>query len=119
MNVADCGNSLASRYTDVVRRVSFAVISILTAIGISLVLSTFGTHGPLGAFSVYAGFPGGFVNWKANHGHISYLLITIVNAVFYLGVFELIAVVIQRRSGSHPPLKGTGAAPDDKRASYG
>jgi hypothetical protein len=73
------------------------VAAIVVAVGISLILATFGAHGLLGSIAVYAGFPGGFVNWKANPGQVSYVVITAVNTAVYLGLFEALGLLIGRR----------------------
>jgi hypothetical protein len=63
-------------------------ISILAAILISLLLSTFGAHGVLGWIAVYIGYVGGVANWKLNPGRVSYTFIAVVNAVVYFLILE-------------------------------
>jgi len=70
------------------KHVAYLAASILGALGVSLILATFGAHGLLGFLAVYAGYPGGFVNWKANPGHMSYFLISAVNAAVYFSVWR-------------------------------
>ena len=79
------------------KHISYLVASVIVALGVSLVLSIFGAHGLLGAFAVYAGYCGGFVNWHTNPGRISYVLITAVNASVYWCALEIVGVLIGRR----------------------
>lgn len=77
------------------RHVTYLGISILAALAVSLLLSVYGAHGLSGAFALYAGYCGGFVNWKLNQGRVSYALITGVNAIVYFAVCEIAAVVLR------------------------
>ena len=80
-----------------VKHVIYFVAAAVGALAVSVILATFGAHGRLGAVAVYTGLPGGFVNWKANPGGVSYVLITIVNTAVYLTIFEVLGLVIYRR----------------------
>lgn len=79
------------------KHVFYLVAATIGAFGVSLILATFGAHGLLGSVAVYAGLPGGFVNWKTNPGHVSYVVITAVNTAVYLGLFEVLGFLIGRR----------------------
>ena len=72
----------------------------LASIGIVLILSTVGAHGAVGALAVYAGYPGGFINWRVNPGRVSYVLIGAVNAAVYFAGLELLAPLSSRRRTS-------------------
>jgi hypothetical protein len=75
------------------RHISCVVVSVVAAISVSVLLSVYGAHGTLGA-AVYAGYPGGLVNWKLNPGGFSYVLITAVNAAVYLAPLEIGSLLI-------------------------
>lgn len=79
------------------KHVSYLIAATVGAVGVSLVLATFGAHGLLGSVAVYAGLPGGFVNWKANPGRVSYAVITAVNTAVYLVLFEVLGLILRRR----------------------
>ena len=76
------------------RHISCVVVSVVAAISVSVLLSVYGAHGTLGAVAVYAGYPGGLVNWKLNPGGFSYVLITAVNAAVYLALLEIGSLLI-------------------------
>jgi hypothetical protein len=82
------------------KHVVCVVAAALASLGITLILSTLGTHGPLGSFAVYAGYPGGFINWRANPGRVSYLLIGVVNAAVYFGILEVLGLLGHSRDSS-------------------
>jgi len=79
------------------KHVAYLAASILGAVGVSLIMATFGAHGLLGFLAVYAGYPGGFVSWKANPGHVSYFLISTVDAAVYFTILETLGLLIHRR----------------------
>jgi hypothetical protein len=83
------------------KHVAYLGGSILGAVGVSLILASFGAHGLLGFLAVYAGYPGGFVDWKANLGHMSYFLISTVNAAVYFIILEALGLLIRRRRRSN------------------
>ena len=79
------------------KHLTYLGTSVIAATVVSLLLSTYGSHGLLGFVAVYAGYPGGLVNWKLNQGSVSYVLITVVNAIVYLAVCEITAVLMRYR----------------------
>ncbi len=78
-----------------------AVIAAATAclaIAITLLMSTYGTHGVQGWIAAYGGYPGGFANWRLNPGRVNYTLITGVNWLIYFAIAEAISAAFGRFS---------------------
>lgn len=78
---------------------AMAAITFCLAIAITFRMSTYGADGVLGFIAVYGGYPGGFVNWRLNPGHVSYLLITAINWLIYFAIAEALFTVLSRFSG--------------------
>jgi hypothetical protein len=79
-----------------------AAITGALAIAITFLLSTYGAHGVRGFIAVYAGYPGGFVNWRLNPGRVSYPLITLVNWLTYFAAAEVLSAVLRRSAYQNP-----------------
>jgi len=75
-----------------------AGVAVVVAIAVSLILSIWGSHGPLGTLAVYLGYPGGFANWKLNPGRTSYTLTAAVNGVCCFACLELLLAIKSRRT---------------------
>jgi len=73
-------------------------IAVLAALGVTLILATWGAHGVQGSLAIYMGYPGGFANWKLNPGRVSYILITAVNGLAYFACLELLLAMKRRIS---------------------
>ena len=96
----DCANETRPTIKDVV----CLLVAALASLAVCLMLSAYGAQGRLGFFAVYAGYPGGFINWKLNPGRVSYALIALVNTGVYFGILEVLALLVAKRpsnAGEH------------------